>query len=1061
MSQSLTTDVTIYRPVRPASSSHLSNRSSRRVVSSTNVNENISLLDLTIEQVSIVLQYLNMKSYVSAFVDNEIDGKTLAYIESYEELVDIGVTVAAKARILFDTIEEFKVKGVPSSYLDFKPKQRSNSAGKRPQQSADLQDSVVDKTSTKPKYKIGNRVLANYMSLGRWCSGTVTNSRISNHDVLYEITYDDQEVEYDIPELSLHLPNIRSPDQLEQLTTGLSVLANYKGWGKWYPGTIKSIQVLDSKTKGPISVYEIVYDDGERENLVYEDRIQINKKKLNTTTSKYTKRSVDLNLPVGSRIEDTDENIYDILYDDGERENRVSSDRIRISTKSNKVNNPKRNSTNELSIPIGTNIEGNYKSKGKWYPGTIIRSSYHKPSSRYFYDILYDDKERETNVTADDIKLSNVVSNKIVKYNVNEVVEVHLKAKNQWINGQVVKISTNPVSKDKVYDIEIDKQIVQLDNSFLSKIYQCNDRVETYRNGRWLTGIISKAQHSNKKGRYIYDIEYDIPGETAAADGRGLTGDNIFPIVSKSLDLKIGNRVKGNYRGEGNWYLGTVTNTSYKNNQQIYDITYDDGEKEKHIPIEFIKRVSSPTKQSNSDGPSPESFLQISPKILKSPDRSTRKPSDSTSSILTIGRKILGNYQGKGRWYSGTIIKSTHLTKSNKIVYDILYDDGEIETGVLDDHIKSKSVKIQLTKESSNSVSNGSNNSESIDPIPNGSRIEGNYHDLDVWYPGTITNSVYQEKNERYLYDIEYDHGPLERGVYISSIRHLPTSKDKKQDDEIDSNIDKKINNKLSEYLTSLQSALLSTHQSNLSNAIESVFVDLIEPESNGLDRKLLVQAIDELKGPKVYDEIVDEIFGLVDKRSNFINYVLFHYLCSGKTIKQSNTQVVSDVNRKLDKELADKQIEESVDTEIDLNISPAKTSVDSSTDSKADKATSRSTKLIDEVTNQSDSKTSSANKHLDSKSIIPTIKNKIEELIDEPIVDKLVSSPKKPTDIETFQQLTNKSNEKIDKAIAFIENERIECNYKSKGHWFNGKISKVRDDGLYNVIYDDGESGN
>eukprot|EP00595_Chromulina_sp_UTEXLB2642_P002037 CAMPEP_0196764070 /NCGR_PEP_ID=MMETSP1095-20130614/5317_1 /TAXON_ID=96789 ORGANISM="Chromulina nebulosa, Strain UTEXLB2642" /NCGR_SAMPLE_ID=MMETSP1095 /ASSEMBLY_ACC=CAM_ASM_000446 /LENGTH=698 /DNA_ID=CAMNT_0042118661 /DNA_START=539 /DNA_END=2632 /DNA_ORIENTATION=+ len=698
-----------------------------------------------------------MKSYVNIFVDNEIDGKTLAYIESFEELIDIGVTLVAKARILFDTIEEFKVKGVPNNLLDTKPKQRSNSAGKRPQQSTNLQDSAVDKTSSKQKYHIGTRVLANYMSLGRWCSGTVTNSRVTNHNVLYEITYDDQEVEYDIPELSLHLPNIRSTDQLKQLTIGLSVLANYKGWGKWYPGTIKAIRVLDSKTKGPISVYEIAYDDGEKESLVYEDRIQINKKKQNITAV-LTKRSIDLNLPVGSRIEanykgkgkwydgvivksyynvDTDENLYDIKYDDGERENRVTSDHIRISTKSIRSISPKRNSTNELSIPIGTKIEGNYKSKGKWYPGTIIRSNYHKPTGRYFYDILYDDKERETNVAADDIRLSNVASNKIIKFNVNEVVEVHLKAKNQWINGKVVKITTNQVSKDKLYDIEIDKQIVQLDNSFLSKMYQCNDRVETYRNGRWLTGVISKAQYSNKNGRYIYDIEYDTPGETTA-NGRGLTGDNIFPINNKSLDIKIGSRVKGNYRGEGNWYPGSITNISYKNNQQVYDIAYDDGEKGKHIPIQFIKRVSSPTNRSNSnsprDGPSPESFNQISLKIVQSPDKSpnrpTRKPSDSTSSVLTVGRKILGNYQGKGRWYSGTIVKSTHLAKSNKIVYDILYDDGEIETSVLDDHIKSKSVKIKLSKESSNSTSN---HSESIDPIPNGSRIEGNYHDLNVW----------------------------------------------------------------------------------------------------------------------------------------------------------------------------------------------------------------------------------------------------------------------------------------------------------------------------------------
>ncbi len=35
---------------------------------------------------------------------------------------------------------------------------------------------------------------------------------------------------------------------------------------------------------------------------------------------------------------------------------------------------------------------------------------------------------------------------------------------------------------------------------------------------------------------------------------------------------------------------------------------------------------------------------------------------------------------------------------------------------------------------------------------------------------------------------------------------------------------------------------------------------------------------------------------------------------------------------------------------------------------------------------------------------------------------------------------------------------DRIECNYRGKGKWFNGEIFQVNTDGTYEVLYDDGD---
>ena len=82
---------------------------------------------------------------------------------------------------------------------------------------------------------------------------------------------------------------------------------------------------------------------------------------------------------------------FDIDYDDGEQETMVAKDLVRTKEKES-GGSPSRRAPR---LEEGMKVEGNYKSKGRWYPGRIknVRGD-------GTFDIDYDDGEKETRVEA-------------------------------------------------------------------------------------------------------------------------------------------------------------------------------------------------------------------------------------------------------------------------------------------------------------------------------------------------------------------------------------------------------------------------------------------------------------------------------------------------------------------------------------------------------------------------------------------------------------------------------------------------------------------------------------
>ena len=65
--------------------------------------------DLTVDDVGSLLEALNLTQYKSAVVENHIDGPCLSAAESADELKEMGISMTAKAKMLFNRIVDFKV----------------------------------------------------------------------------------------------------------------------------------------------------------------------------------------------------------------------------------------------------------------------------------------------------------------------------------------------------------------------------------------------------------------------------------------------------------------------------------------------------------------------------------------------------------------------------------------------------------------------------------------------------------------------------------------------------------------------------------------------------------------------------------------------------------------------------------------------------------------------------------------------------------------------------------------------------------------------------------------
>ncbi|CAK4665469.1 unnamed protein product [Aphanomyces euteiches] len=470
---------------------------------------------------------------------------------------------------------------------------------------------------------------------------------------------------------------------------------------------------------------------------------------------------------------------YDIDYDDGEKEKEVEAKLIRSQEKSS----PKKKSSDvseddnkkSKKFKEGEKVEAQYKGKSKFYPGVISRCRLNGT-----YDIDYDDGEKEKEVAAELIrsreksspskksKDDNEDDKKAKKFKEGEKVEAQYKGKSKFYPGVISRCRLNGT-----YDIDYDdgeKETGVAADLIRSKEKSSpkrkpSDDTSDEENKRFKEGEKIEALHKGKTKYYpgviarvrsngTYDVDYDDGEKEKEVVAKYIRSKQSSSPKKKNSDdsdndkkpskFKEGDKIEAQYKGKEKFYSGVISRCRLNG---TYDIDYDDGEKEKEVEAKFIRlKGSSPRKRDNNND------------------------DDKKSKKFKEGEKVEAQYKGKSKFYPG-VISRCRLNGT----YDIDYDDGEKETGVAADLIRSKE-KSSPAKKSKDETSDEENKR-----FKEGEKIEALYKGKTKYYPGVIARV-----RSNGTYDVDYDDGEKEKEVPAKFIRSKQSSSPKKSSDDSD-----------------------------------------------------------------------------------------------------------------------------------------------------------------------------------------------------------------------------------------------------------------------------------
>jgi uncharacterized protein (DUF427 family) len=592
--------------------------------------------------------------------------------------------------------------------------------------SSSLEDKgTVAGVTDKPRLEEGMKIEANYRSKGRYFPGRIKKDRL---DGTYDIDYDDGEQESRVRETDIRILEIQAaplPQNQDQsqdtikFEEGARIEANYRGKGRYFPGTISRVRVNGS--------YDIDYDDGEQETRVAAEYIRASdekKKVLSSDAALFAK------FPIGSRIEckyrgkpkfypgkvtsfRPNEGTYDVEYDDGEKELKVNEDNIRllsvIAVPTTVVDSTSSSSSSGERFDIGMRVEVDFEGRGKFFTGRI--SKVHSEDNSY--DIMYEDGERETQVKSHLIRLYSTHSHAksalveatqkqfesrpIEKFELGEKVEVNFHSDGKYFGGRISKVHENDF-----YDV-------------------------MYEDGE---------QEQNILWRYIRPYSYSTRTKQSSLVEATQKQFESRPIEKFDLGMKV----EVNFHGDGKYFTGRISKV---HENDYYDVMYEDGEQEPNILWRYIRLFSAHSHAKSA-------LVEATQKQFEP------KPVDK----FELGTKVEVNFKGDGKYFPGRI----HTVQENDR-YDILYDDGEQEYNI-------KSLMIRLPSSSSSRKSSPRAASVNVSRLySEGDRIEADYRGKGKWYPGTIRRDRTDGS-----YDIDYEDGELETRVVERFIRKLVTT---------------------------------------------------------------------------------------------------------------------------------------------------------------------------------------------------------------------------------------------------------------------------------------------
>ena len=657
---------------------------------------------------------------------------------------------------------------------------------KLPREQTASTDAAAKSALGSPTFSVGESIEGNFAAQGTWFPGKIG---AVNADGTFNIDYVDGDAEESVPAHLIRYAGGQAGHVGRTRSVGDVVEANFGGEGNFFPGRITALN--------PDGTFDIAYDDGDTEKGVTEEMIRMKATESETdsagsnvdpfdaesqSTSKIVYAEGDRvqadyagagSYYDGTVVKVNGDRTYDILYEDGDSEQGVTADHLRLVKRADSTqarSNIPMHGNSENMFEVGAVVEADFGGEGAFFPGKISHCNLDGT-----YDVAYDDGDAEQAVPVSRLR-NRKPATETTAFQKGEAVEADFAGEGTYFAGVI-----STVNLDGTFNIAYDdgdteedvpssrirgknsgaSQVVdggfdadsQSTSATAAKVFAVGDVVEANYAGE---GSFFPAKIGAKNSDGSYDVTYDDGDEEKAVPAHRIrtiekSEQHDFDEVSVDHNggggsaaqvrkFDLGNPIEANFNGEGSFFPGQISKV---NADGTYDIVYDDGDAERGVDEKLIQpRTANQNEDAGSvaseelgEGDTP---LGVEPKFK-------------------AGDKIEADYGQEGTYFPGQVERV-----NSDGTYDIAYEDGDAEDGVHENLIRERS---NGTSAASGSASAGGG-SLAQPKFNKGDSIEANYRQEGTFFPGKI-DSV----NADGTYDVGYDDGDAEAGVEEDLIR--------------------------------------------------------------------------------------------------------------------------------------------------------------------------------------------------------------------------------------------------------------------------------------------------
>lgn len=521
------------------------------------------------------------------------------------------------------------------------------------------------------------------------------------------------------------------------------VEAKYYNGSSWYKGVVKAVNYHEAKHS---FVYDVLYDDGEREKLVLESNVR-NQASTETGVGGIDQASTSATIAVSGSGSEYRHDLPSVSLDvEAAPQSQVHELSVEgegggggsYSPLSSSVSPAQQAAPQPLPLySVGERVQACFED-GNWYPGQV--TAVHVDGGVCYYDVLYDDGDRGSKLAESKVRSAQLAA---VPSTSSTLATPAGMAPSASAASVAASIATAATGQDE-----------RLQGP--PAAFAVGDRVQgQYDDGNWYSGQVTAV--AREGGLVWYDLLYDDGDRSSHLAAAKVRRESSSPTASSAqhpieqepptqpsaspASYSVGDRVEALY-SDGNWYPGRI---ALVRPNDLYDVMYDDGDSLTRLPTNKLRPLPTSQPASATSLALPQNSHASREVEGETAAGTTSEHGNASQESFAVGDRVLGQY-ADGSWYPGQV---TAVAREGGLFwYDVLYDDGDRST-----HLAAEKVRAP--------------------PAPTitrifhvGDRVESYFLAVDTWYAGAV-----HAVNGDGTYAIHYDDGDKESAVEGSRLR--------------------------------------------------------------------------------------------------------------------------------------------------------------------------------------------------------------------------------------------------------------------------------------------------